>query len=453
MSEPERQLDPVAALLQRAAQLSETERREARAAFLRRVDEEQARVSKTRVVVRWAAPLAFAASVLMVVFFFWRTEQGLDYVVEGAVNESGYVRAPVDHPAAITFSDQTRIRAAAGTRLRIDETKNERGARISVERGRVEAEVTHTGHSDWRFVAGPFVVRVVGTRFELLWDADRERLEVILREGAVEVEGYSGSGAVSVRAGQRFVGDAQARTLHVSDTTARAPDTAAQGPDTAAQGPDTAAQGPDTAAQGPDTAAQGSEPAPPAAQGQLAEIAAPAPEPAAPPAPSSAETPAPLVASPSTRPPWSKLVSQGEFRRVVQEAEARGTQNCLTSCDAADLNALADAARYVGQNELAEQALLALRARYASTAGSRAAFLLGRLHESRGAAARARTWYETALREAPGGAFAAEALAGKMRAVQSLEGPAAARVVAQDYLRLYPSGVHAKTARQLAAQP
>ncbi|WP_437739323.1 FecR family protein [Sorangium sp. So ce1504] len=432
MSEPERQLDPVAALLQRAAQLSETERREARAAFLRRVDEEQARVSKTRVVVRWAAPLAFAASVLMVVFFFWRTERGLDYVVEGAVNESGYVRAPVDHPAAITFSDQTRIRAAAGTRLRIDETKNERGARISVERGRVEAEVTHTGHSDWRFVAGPFVVRVVGTRFELLWDADRERLEVILREGAVEVEGYSGSGAVSVRAGQRFVGDAQARTLHVSDTTARAPDTAAQGPD---------------------TAAQGSEPAPPAAQGQLAEIAAPAPEPAAPPAPSSAETPAPLVASPSTRPPWSKLVSQGEFRRVVQEAEARGTQNCLTSCDAADLNALADAARYVGQNELAEQALLALRARYASTAGSRAAFLLGRLHESRGAAARARTWYETALREAPGGAFAAEALAGKMRAVQSLEGPAAARVVAQDYLRLYPSGVHAKTARQLAAQP
>ncbi|WP_441293013.1 FecR domain-containing protein [Sorangium sp. KYC3313] len=432
MSEPERQLDPVAALLQRAAQLSEPERREARAAFLRRVDEEQARSSNARVVVRWVAPLALAASVLVGVFFFWRTERALDYVVEGAVNESGYVRVPVDHPAAITFSDQTRIRAAAGTRLRIDEPRNERGARISVERGRVEAEVTHTGNSDWRFVAGPFAVRVVGTRFELLWDADRERLEVILREGAVEVEGYSGSGAVSVRAGQRFVGDAQARTLHVSDTTAQAPDTAAQGPD---------------------TAAQGSEPAPPAAQGQLAEVAAPPPEPAAPPAPSSAETPAALVAPPSAKPPWSKLVSQGEFRRVVQEAAARGTQSCLTSCDAADLNALADAARYVGQNELAEQALLALRSRYASTAGSRAAFLLGRLHESRGAAARARTWYETALREAPGGAFAAEALAGKMRTIQSLEGPAAARVVAQEYLRLYPSGVHAKTARQLAAQP
>ncbi|WP_437306098.1 FecR domain-containing protein [Sorangium sp. So ce388] len=418
MSDPERQLDPVAALLQRAARLSETERLEARAAFLRRVDEEQARARKKRVAVRWAAPLAFAAVVLLLALFFWRPERGLEYAVEGAADESGYVRVPLDHPAAITFSDRTQIRAAAGTRLRIDEAKDERGARISVERGRVEAEVTHTGHSDWRFAAGPFVVRVVGTRFELLWDADRERIEVILHEGSVEVEGYAGSGAVSVRAGQRFVGDALARTLHVSDTAARGP-----------------------------------EPAPPAAQGQGPEVAPAPPEAAAPPEPSSSEAPTPLAAPPSGKPSWTKLVSQGEFRRVVQEAAARGTQSCLASCDAADLNALADAARYVGQNELAEQALLALRARYAPTAGSRAAFLLGRLHESRGGAARARAWYETALREAPSGAFAAEALAGKMRTVQSLEGPAAARAVAQEYLRLYPGGVHAKAARQLAAQP
>ncbi|KYG01745.1 hypothetical protein BE21_56230 [Sorangium cellulosum] len=418
MSEPERQLDPAAELLRRAAQLSEPERAEARAAFLRRVDEQKARESTKRVALRWAAPLALAAGVLLALLL-WLPERGVRYVVEGAEDESGYVRVPLDHQAAITFSDQTRIRAAAGTRLRIDETRNESGARISIERGRVEAEITHTGHSDWRFVAGPFVVRVTGTRFELLWDTDRERLEVVLHEGSVEVEGYSGSGAVSVRAGQRFVGDAQTRTLHVSDT-----------------------------------AAYGPEPAPPAAQGQGADVAPAPPETGAPPEPSSSsEDPTPLVAPPSGKPSWTKLVSQGEFRRVVQEVEARGTQNCLASCDAADLNALADAARYVGQSELAEQALLALRARYARTAGSRAAFLLGRLHESRGAAARARTWYETALREAPSGAFAAEALAGKMRTVQILEGPAAARVVAQEYLRLYPSGVHAKTARQLAAQP
>ncbi len=76
MSEPERQLDPVAALC-KSRSAERAGRREARAAFLRRVDEENARASKARVIVRWVAPLAFAASVLMVVFFFWRTEQSI----------------------------------------------------------------------------------------------------------------------------------------------------------------------------------------------------------------------------------------------------------------------------------------------------------------------------------------------------------------------------------------
>ena len=128
-------------------------------------------------------------------------------------------------------------------------------------------------------------------------------------------------------------------------------------------------------------------------------------------------------------------------------------KDCLATCDAADLSALADAARYVGRTDLAEQALLSLRTRFAQGAGTRAAFLLGRLHESRGDAAGARRWYETALNEAAGGTFAAEALAGKMRSVKALEGPDAARRLAREYLQRYPTGVDAKTAKQIADAP
>jgi hypothetical protein len=124
--------------------------------------------------------------------------------------------------------------------------------------------------------------------------------------------------------------------------------------------------------------------------------------------------------------------------------------SCLASCGAADLRALADAARYTAHGDIAEQSLLALRKRFAADAGRGAAFLLGRLYEGRGATGQARAWYETYLRESPSGDFASEALAGKMRTVSTLEGKKSAEPIAREYLRRYPSGVHATPARQIA---
>lgn len=410
MTEAERQLEPAAELLWRAVELDERARVAAREAFLRRA----ARATdptRARHYARYAVPLAIAASVLLAIVA-WPSRHGLDYRVEGAVSEGGYVRAAPGHAAEITFSDRTRIRALAQARVRIEEVADT-GARVSIERGRIEAEVTHSGGSEWRFVAGPFQVKVTGTRFTLTWDADQEQLEVVMLEGAVVVEGYAGSGAVGLRAGQRFVGDAKRRTMLVSDT---------------------------EAPKGPSAAA------PPAADGAPSEPPSPsAGPPASGPGPDSSA--AALVTSPKVS--WSKRVAKGEFRQVVDEATTRGTRECLATCDPADLSALADAARYVGQTELAEQALQALLARDARASGGRAAFLLGRLSESRGDAARAKSWYERSLSEGRG-AFAADALAGKMRTVNTLEGRAAARLIAREYLRLYPKGVHAAAARKLA---
>jgi hypothetical protein len=151
---------------------------------------------------------------------------------------------------------------------------------------------------------------------------------------------------------------------------------------------------------------------------------------------------------------WSTLVARGQFETVVAKASERGAAECESSCSAADLRALADAARYTGRGAMAESALLSLRRRFGGTReGRSASFLLGRLDEARGSMAEAGRWYDTYLRELPGGDLAAEALAGKMRAVFAGAGRAAAEPLATEYLARYPNGVHAQTARGILAGP
>lgn len=437
MSHPEPHTDPLAQLLRGGLELDDVEKRAARDAFLQRLDAQLAKTSGSRRRFVWVAPLVAAAAALSL-FLMWRGGE-LDYEVAGAVNEGGYVRPSGEGPATIRFSDDTRLTADPGARLRINET-HRNGASVSVEQGRIAAEVFHGRGSDWRFIAGPFQVQVTGTRFDLAWDARAERLEVVLHEGSVEVAGYSGSGPVAVRAGQRFVGDAGRRTMQVMDQrvaqdgssdeeTAGSLAARSASEETADRSPspgESDLQGSDLAA---DTAIRGTAP-----PGELSPQAGP-------------KTAGTAKAS------WSELVTRGDFQSIVTEAEARGASHCLARCTLADLTALADAARYTGRTPLAEQSLLALRRRFAQNAGTRAAFLLGRLHEHQGQHGQARTWYETSLREAPSGDFASESLAGKMRTVNALEGKQSASPIAREYLRRYPGGVHASLAKQLAGAP
>ncbi|MGC4091186.1 MAG: hypothetical protein QM756_25580 [Polyangiaceae bacterium] len=144
-------------------------------------------------------------------------------------------------------------------------------------------------------------------------------------------------------------------------------------------------------------------------------------------------------------------MAAGKFQELLKLAEQRGLANCARGCSAEDLSALADAARYLGRTDVAESSLRALRSRFGQrNEGRAAAFLLGRLRESQGAAADALGWYETYLNEAAGGHYAAEALAGRMRTTRATRGAAAAVPLAREYLSRYPNGVHAGTARTLA---
>jgi hypothetical protein len=402
------------AVLERSAALTattEAQRRLSRQRFLARIEIEGG--APRFPVWRWTIPAAAAACLVAALLLLLR-ERALTFEVRGAELSSKYVSAPETHPAELRFSDDSTLIATPGSRLRVEGT-NAHGARVLIERGRTSVNVRHESSSAWTFAAGPFEVHVTGTRFDLSWDPASETCDLTLQEGSVEVRGLSGSGPVVVRAGQRFLGDARRRTMQVL-----APESSAM----------------------------------PIPSGSSAVV-----PPATPSAVATAETSEPAVphvergARPEVRQtPWSERVARGKFNEVVGEAEARGVPSCLTGCSVAELRALADAARYIGKSDLAERALTAIRQRFPGPQGSEAAFLLGRLHEKRGTLPTALSFYDSYLREAPAGAFAAEALAGKLRAVRASQGQAAAQPLAREYLRRFPKGVHVSTAREILAE-
>jgi TolA-binding protein len=148
-------------------------------------------------------------------------------------------------------------------------------------------------------------------------------------------------------------------------------------------------------------------------------------------------------------------VASGDFRGVLRAAERYGVDACVAACDRAALAALADAARYAGNTELARRALLAERDRFPGSGRAQAAaFLLGRIADQAGRSPReALGWYQRYLDEAPDGAYAAEALGRKMLAVDRLGEHAEARRIAADYVRRFPSGSYGPQATMLLEAP
>jgi hypothetical protein len=406
-------LERIADLSRRAAAraASNTDERLLRQRFLMRLDSELLSPRRQWGVLGWVLPATAALCVAAAVLLFLRN-RALTFTVEGAELSGQYVSAPAQAPAALRFSDASSVVATAGSRLRIEDTTS-RGARVLLERGEASVRVVHASSTAWTFAAGPFEVHVTGTRFDLSWDPAHETCEVALREGSVEVRGPGGSGPVVLRAGQRFRGDAQRRTMQVLDLEAAAPSAALPEP-------------------------SGAAPAAPVSAPEMSASAA-----STAPAPESAAHLAARSAS------WSQDIAQGKFKEILRDAETRGIAGCLASCSAADLRALSDAARYTGDSALAERTLMSLRQRFPGAAGSEAAFLLGRLHEKRGGLSVASSWYDSYLREAPSGAFAAEALAGKLRAVKATQGRRAAEPIAREYLVRFPKGVHVNAAREI----
>jgi ferric-dicitrate binding protein FerR (iron transport regulator) len=354
-------------------------------------------------VILAAAAAAIAAAVAVVLA---RTPARLEYRVAGPFVADGAWLAvePAGGPLSIRFSDGTELDLGPGSKGQVAEVTGS-GARVVLASGVLEARVVHRPGARWAVAAGPYTVEVTGTAFDVGWSGARQELELSLHDGSVVVRGPSLPDGFRVAAGQRLVARAANGEAQLSSL---------------------------LAAVQPHADAPGPAPAGPAAAGVAQAHAVPAPG-------------APASGAPPT---WSEMLADGNFRGVIDSAEARGIDATLGRASLADVVALADAARYVHERGLAKRGLLAERSRFAGSPEARgAAFVLGRMADDVGTRDEAIRWYDTYLAESPRGPLVAEALGRKLVALAESGDAVGARAVAADYLKRFPQGAHAAYAR------
>lgn len=329
----------------------------------------------------------------------------LAYRVDGgSVLEGGYLRESGHAGMKVVFNEGSTLALTPGTRGRLQVVDRD-GAHLAIERGRGAFQVAHKNNRRWLVEVGPFLVKVTGTVFTVSWDPVSEEFDLRLREGSVVVSGPVSAGEIALRAGQRLVANlAKAETVITEETQEQS----------------------------------SGEP------------------PNAPAAPTVTTSPTPMVSTVAKFAGdhhWSRRLARGEWDRILKDAHHMGIEATLGEASSEDLFALANAARYRHRSDLARSALLAERRRFpGSPRALEAIYLLGRVEEARETgAAQSIAWYDEYLTRAPTGPLVGEALGRKMTLTEKLEGPARARSLAEEYLRRFPKGNYAGSARELLA--
>ncbi len=356
------------------------------------------------------------------------TSQVLTYHVEGGrVLDGGYLHQDSGGAGVtLVFSEGTRFAFEPGTRGRL-RAIDEAGARVGLEKGSAHFEVTPNRGLRWVVEVGPFAVAVKGTAFDVTWDPSSECFDLDLRHGQVSVSGPVANGTLELTAGQHlFVDVPKAKTLI---TSAKTPATA-----------DTTAVSPPEVHPTDDVPVLDDAPVP----GSNDEA-------------NNGEAHSPTITAPltgrsrsSSKSEWSTAMAHGKWGVVLADVDRAGIEATLTSASSEELAIIADAARYSRRSSLAKLALQEQRQRYPNSRRARdAAFLLGRVAETQGNPKQALEWYDTYLSQSSNGAYAAEALIRKMALVNKTSGPAQAQPIAREYLRRFPNGKHAGSARAL----
>jgi TolA-binding protein len=302
-----------------------------------------------------------------------------------------------DRPEAIDFSDGSRVLLepnASASVVRLDPAQTE----LTLKQGRLAASVKHRDGATFSVTAGPYRVRVVGTKFTVAWEPLGKSLRVAVTEGRIQLSG----GDLGPRLVELGAGEQMER---------RPAEPAAE------QREQSPALG--------STVAQSQE-EPPARQ-------------------------APHIAKPPLPPSIGELSQAGKYRDAVALAEQRGFERVTAELPEGELLALGNAARYVGSASRARAAMLALRSRFAGRhAAQLGALYLAKIAEQlEGNPKEAARWLRVFLSESPTGSFAADARASLLSILLSSGDTVGATAVAREYLRYHPNGPIAGRAREL----
>jgi TolA-binding protein len=369
---------------------------------------------RRRTLVFFGTTTAIAAAAA-VVLVWSRLPISFEVGTSGAPGRLGdVVEATGAQPVALRFSEGSSIILDTGGRVRVLSAEPA-GARVLIENGAMDVAIVHRKRqaTRWRFEAGPFHVLVTGTKFHVAWNPKDQSFNLDTGEGQVVVSGACLPAPRAVNAGDSLRLGCPAPSLPAAARSSAGARTVA---------------------------------------------AAAPPPPLAPPA--LGDGPAAAPASRASRggggggEGWRELIAAGHYAEGLRAAERADFGRTCRTANEHELLALADAARLSGRSARALEALGVLRRRFPrSPAAATAAFALGRIAFERqhdySAAAR---WFATYLDELPDGPLMGDAVGRLMEARHRAGRHAAARADAERYLRRFPEGPYAGTARTILAE-
>jgi TolA-binding protein len=308
----------------------------------------------------------------------------------------GFIAAKSETP--VKFSDGSELRLAPASSVRVTQVANN-GARVLVENGSLHVSVVHRERTRWAIEAGPYEVKVTGTKFTVAWDAPKNALVVKMEEGSVVVGGCGLEAGTRLKNQEELVVSCSDKGHEKATSTIELP-----------------------------TPSASAAPEPPASV---------------------------IVAKPKAPvDPTRNIVNlarSGQHAEAIAAAEANGWDDTLAVLSGPELLLLANAGRYAGRFELATAALQTTRRRFAdSDSAATAAFELGRIamdirHQMKPAG----DDFELCLRERPDGPLAREAMGRAIEARYGAGDQDRARELAKRYVAAWPEGPHAALAKRV----